>query len=70
MKLLSADKRLALLRDFLRTLLPELGADLLNKMAVELLERKMLSDSLDRFNTRTLEEIAREALGHRVASPI
>lgn len=68
MKLLSEDTRFALLRDFLNTVLPELGGELLNKMAVEILEKKMLSDSLDRFNARTLEEIASEALRHRIGN--
>jgi hypothetical protein len=68
LKSLSDDKRLSLLRHFLHTVLPELGTEFLNKMALEILEKKVLSDSLDRFSQKTLQDVAREALAHRIAS--
>jgi hypothetical protein len=66
LKSLSEDNRLQLLRHFLRTVLPELGPELLDKMAMEILEKKLLGDSLDRFSTKTLQEIAQETLRHRI----
>lgn len=66
LKSLSDDKRLTLLRHFLQTILPELGPELLNKMALEILEKKVLSDGLDRFSPKTLQDVAREALAYRI----
>jgi hypothetical protein len=39
---------------------------LLNKMALEILEKKVLSDGLDRFSPKTLQDVAREALAYRI----
>jgi hypothetical protein len=66
LKSLSDDNRLAVLRHFLCMVLPELGHDVLEKMARELLERKLLAENLDQFSTNTLRSVASEALIHRI----
>jgi hypothetical protein len=66
LKSLSEDNRLAVLRHFLCMVLPELGHDVLEKMARDLLERKLLAENLDQFSTNTLQSVASEALIHRI----
>jgi hypothetical protein len=63
---LSHDNRIALLQHFLRMVMPELGSDLLAKMANDIVERKLLSESMDRLSAKSLEDIAPQTLLRRI----
>jgi hypothetical protein len=63
---LSEDDRLALLQYFLRTVFPELDSELLKKMALEILQRKLLGDKMDRFSAKALQDIVPKTLNHRI----
>jgi hypothetical protein len=66
LKSLSDDKRFRVLRHFLQTMLPELGSELLDKLALEFLEKKVLGESLDRFNPKALDDVAGKVFGNRI----